>query len=164
MKKHIFVIVVSMLLLCPVAVVEAKTTKRAHFTYVEFNVTTTGDEMNVIATINKSSVPFKISNRHLLVSYKTKSFFGTYYPASNNVQDSVYYYLEDCGEFVRVVVHFKTNSSGDVKIQFYKTPEKRISAETVTTTFARFCSSVVLGIKKLFVDLVGTTEPDYEKC
>lgn len=129
--------------------------------YVEYNSDADGSEMNLVTVVNKTEPGFIFDNKHIIVQYKT-STLGWYYPVDDVSSNDVYYYVDDLGDSYRIVTHFKTNHSGDVRIQVFPGASKGINFESVRGALARFWISSIAGVKKILLDWFGDTTPSYE--
>jgi hypothetical protein len=127
--------------------------------YVEYYGDSDGASQNIVVYIDKSEPGFNIDNKHMIVQYKT-SFFGWYYPVDDVSSRAVYYYVDDIGSQYRVVTHFNSNISGDVKIEVFPGASTGIfNWEAFKGLIARTFISIQIGIKKAIVDIIGDKTP-----
>lgn len=139
-----------------------KKTVHNWFNYVEYNGNAVGTEENIIVFVEKEETDFEIDNKHAILQYKT-DFFGWYYPIEDVSSRDTYYYVDDLGDSYRFVVHFKGNTTADVKIHcFPGASEGFFNWDTFKGGIARGFISVQIGIKKFIMDIFGDPKPVYE--
>jgi len=139
--------------------------KKVHdiWNYVEYNGDSDGTSSVISVNIDKNDYDIKLDNEHMIVQYKTE-FFDWYYPIDDvSSSDIAYYYVNDLEEKYQVVIRFKKDLSGDVKIHtFAGASEGVFNWDAFKGSIAKSWISIQVGVKKALIDWLGDTTPNYE--